>query len=162
MFRAAKKKSPLLPVPSQHRQWTPKCCMFFISLSTAVALGRPLFLLPSGIQWSAVLVIVCSSLHKTSPRHVHHLLVMIASMCSCLHLLRRFSLRTFSCHNILRILRRHVVLKEWRLIDWSSSSSSNRTDNIVATTHLWYNFSLVLVRRSPDIVHAFEYISGLS
>ena len=133
--------------------------MSFISLSTVVALGRPLFLLPSGIQWSAVLVSVCGSLHKTSPTHVHHLLVMIASMCSCLHLLRRSSLGIFYCQNIIRILRRHVVLKEWRLIDWSSSSSSNHTDNIVDSTHLWYNFSLVLLRRSPDIVHALEYIS---
>ena len=123
--------------------------MAFISLSTVLlhfALGLPLFLLLSGVQCSAVLVMDCGSLRSTCPIHLHRRLVMMVPMSSCLHLLSRSSLEIFSGQKILRIFRRHVVWKD-RSFARSTSVILQHSDlyRSVDTTQLLYNFSLVLV-----------------
>ena len=90
----------------------------FISLNCSSPCSSPFSSLSLSL-WHpviAILMIVRGSLLKTCPGHLHHHLVMIASMSSSLHLLRRSSLEILCGHNSLKILHRHVVWKEWSLV----------------------------------------------
>ena len=92
-----------------------QCCMAFISFFTVLLhdiRGLPLFLLPSGVQCSAVLVIACGSFRSTCPIHLHCLLVLIVLMLSCLHFLSSASSVIFTGQNICSICRRLMVWKE--------------------------------------------------
>ena len=59
-----------------------------ISFSTVrrhVFLGRPRFLLPSGVQWRAVLVMSSAFFLKICPIHLHLLLISVSSILSWWH-----------------------------------------------------------------------------
>jgi len=126
-----------------------------ISLSTVllhVAFGLPFFLLPSGVQCNAVLVIDCGSLRRMCPIHFHHRLVMMVPMSFCLHLHSRSSLEIFSGQKIRRILCRHMVWKDRSLVRSTSVILQHSEPyRSVDTTQLWYSFSLVLVLYWVDL-----------
>ena len=81
--------------------WTSPHVRFidFILSSTVrrkVVLGRPLFLLPSGVQWRASLGMLSCSLLKTCPIQFQHRFVIMPSMLSCWHLVNRSSFAILS------------------------------------------------------------------
>ena len=95
-------------------------CMAFILLSAAllhVALGLPLFLFPSGVHWSIILVIVWGFLRKTCPGHLHHRLVM--TLCPG-----------------------QVFVGDLLWPEYPENPAKTWSED---TTQLWYNFSFELV-----------------
>ena len=74
-----------------------------ISFSTVrrqVFLGRPRFLLPSGVQWRAVLVMSSAFFLKICPIHLHLLLISISSILSWWHVSYNSSLDIVLGQNI--------------------------------------------------------------
>ena len=128
--------------------------MDFISFSTVLLhniLGLPLFLLPSGVQCSTVLVIDCGSLRSTCLIYLHCVLVMLVLMLSCLHFLSRSSLVIFSGQNIRSIHRRQMVWKK-RSLARSDSVILQHSERIVdqrsyGTALAWYCYWTVLISR---------------
>ena len=74
-----------------------------------VCFGLPLLLLPSGVQWRAVLVMLSLSFLKRCPIHRHLLLIRMLSMLSWWHLVSSSSLVMVLGQNILSILLRLLV-----------------------------------------------------
>ena len=79
-----------------------------------VVLGRPLFLLPSGVQWRAVRVMSSLSFLITCPIHLHLLLVMMLSMLSWWHWAYSASFEMVFGQKM-----RHILL---RLFVWKTDS----------------------------------------
>ena len=73
-------------------------------------LGRPRFLLPSGVQWRAVLVMSSAFFLKICPIHLHLLLISISSILSWWHVSYNSSLDTVLGQNIRSM---HLKLLVW-------------------------------------------------
>jgi len=113
-----------------HSMVSQVCPVSFIAISTVrrhVVFRSPLFLLPSGIQHTAVLVMGVSSFRGEWSVHLHCLLVMKVHMLSSLVSSSSCSVEIFVTQNVFRILRRLVVWKEDSL-DMSCSVIRQHSD----------------------------------
>ena len=126
--------SRLLAIRSRSFHVFPSACASASRVRLHVILGRPLRLLPSGVQRSATFTMPWSSLLKAWPAHLHLLSVIIEFMPLCLVIVSRSLLVTFWGQNILHIFLRQPVWKadSFAVSAWvilQHSAPYNSTDN---------------------------------
>ncbi len=111
-----------------------------------VYFGLPLLRLPSGVQKRAVRVISLGSLLSKCPIHLHLLLMMMDPMLSCLQWVSNCSLEMVFGQKTRMILLKFFV---WKTESFFRSLSvilqHSEPYNMVESTQLWFNFSLVFV-----------------
>ena len=91
----------------------PVLLMSFSSSRRQVFRGLPLFLWPWWFQFRAWWPMLLGGLHSIWPSQLHLLCRMSSSTGVCCVLARRFSLLIVSGQWILRILRKHWLIKVW-------------------------------------------------
>ena len=91
--------------------FTPAAFTSASTLLRQVCFGWPTFHFPCGFQARACLVMFDAGLHSVWPIHPHFLLLMSVSIKACLVLSHSCSLETTSGHLVLRMLRRHLLVK---------------------------------------------------
>ena len=94
---------------------------FFVNLLIThhlhVCFDSPLLLFPWGLKLSTCLVVLSTSVLKVWPTHRHFVLLACTAIWCWLALFHRSKFSTLSYHLIMRIWRRHLLVKVWILFE---------------------------------------------